>query len=260
METSFVLYEQKENIGFLTINRPDALNALNSKLIAELTGVLDEISKSDIRALIITGAGERAFVAGADIAEMKDFSPKQALSFSQSGNKMMEKIENMPMPTIAAVGGFCLGGGFELALSCDLIIASEKALFGLPETTLGIMPGYGGVQKLCRAIGIAKAKELAFTAMRIGADKAFEMGIVNMVVPSENLAQEAEALAGKIAANAPVAVRAAKVIANQSIGLGFSEMCCLESELFSQCFATTDQKMAMSAYLEKKKPQPFEGK
>jgi enoyl-CoA hydratase len=260
MEMTYVLYQRKDLIGVLTVNRPKALNALNSDLLAELGSALDEISNSDIRALVITGAGDKAFVAGADIAEMKDFSSEQALAFSIAGNKVLKKVENLPMPSIAAVGGFCLGGGFELALACDIIMASENAVFGLPETTLGILPGYGGIQMLARAIGLAKAKELVFTGRKVKAAEALALGLASKVVEPETLAGEAEALAGRIAAAAPVAVRAAKKVANNSVGLTLEQMTNLESESFSACFDTADQKMAMTAFLSKSNPEPFAGK
>lgn len=210
-------YKEDNNIAILTINRPKALNALNSQVIAELTDLLKKVQDSDIRALIITGAGEKAFVAGADIAEMKDLAPAEAKQFSEEGNLVMELIEQLPMPVIAAVNGFALGGGCEIALSCDIRICSENAVFGFPEVGLGILPGYGGVQRLSRTVGLGIAKELAFSTRQIKAQEALSIGLVNQVVPSEELMEKAEKLATKIAKNAPFGVRAVKKVANESI-------------------------------------------
>ncbi len=254
-----VLYERREQIGILTVSRPQALNALNSEVVAALHTRLDEIATSDIRCLIVTGEGEKSFVAGADIAEMKDLSPSEAAAFSRAGGEAMAKLEALPMPTIAGVNGFALGGGCELALACDIRIASEKASFGLPEVGLGILPGYGGVQRLARVAGIAKAKELAFTAGRIKADEAFAIGLVNAVCPPEELMGRCLAMAETIAANAPLGVRGAKQVANASVGRPLSEANGLEAEPFARCFGTNDQRMAMRAFVEKTKPEPFTG-
>lgn len=256
----YILYERREQIGVLTVNRPEALNALNSSVVSELTRTLDEIAASDLRCLIVTGAGEKAFVAGADIGEMKDLKPEEAAEFSIAGNTVMEKLESMPMPVIAAVNGFALGGGCELALSCDIRIASEKAVFSFPEVSLGILPGYGGIQRLAREVGLAKAKELVFTTNRVKAAEALSLGLVCAVVPPETLMDAALEMAGKIAANAPIGVRAAKVVANASVGLPLSESTRLEVKPFSDCFRTADQKEAMAAFVEKRKPAPFTGK
>jgi enoyl-CoA hydratase len=255
----FILYEEKGHVGLITINRPEARNALNSKIIAELTDKLDEIAKSEIRCLIVTGAGEKSFVAGADIVEMKDFDPSQAEKFSISGNVLMEKLENMPMPVIAAVNGFALGGGCEMALSCDIRLASENAVFALPEVGLGILPGYGGVQRLVRVVGVSKAKELAFTGNKVKAPEAFELGLVSAVYPSRELMDAAMQMAEIITANAPLGVRAAKKVANDSIGLTLDSANRLEAKLFGSCFATNDQKQAMAAFVEKRKSDPFTG-
>lgn len=255
----YVLYEKQDQIGILTLNRPKALNALNSAVVAELTGLLDEIAASDIRCLIVTGAGEKAFVAGADIAEMKDFGQSEAEKFSAEGNVVMEKLESLPMPTIAAVNGFALGGGCELALSCDIRIASENAVFGLPEVSLGIPPGYGGIQRLVRIVGVAKAKEMLFTTNKIKAAKALSLGLVNAVSPPEELMDTCKAMAEKIASMAPLAIRAVKNVANASIGLTLEDATRLEVRDFGRCFGTHDQKTAMTAFVEKTKPEPFTG-
>lgn len=256
----YLEYTIQNDVGVLTINRPNALNALNSEVMAELGAQLKEIAASDIRCLIITGAGEKAFVAGADIAEMKDLSPAEATRFSETGNAVMEQVERLPMPTIAAINGFALGGGCELALSCDIRIAAENASFAFPEVGLGILPGYGGVQRMARAIGLAKTKELAFTAGRIKAEEALRLGLVNNVVPAAELLAAARDMAQKIAANAPFGVRAAKKVANDSVGLTLEKATRTECDLFGQCFATEDQKEGMTAFLEKRKPAPYTGK
>jgi len=256
----FLLYEERDHVGVLTLNRPEALNALNGAVIAELTTALDNIAASTLRCLIITGAGEKSFVAGADIVEMKDFNTEQAEEYSIAGNIAMEKLERLPMPVIAAVNGFALGGGLELALACDIRMCSENAVFGLPEVGLGIPPGYGGVQRLARVIGVAKAKELAFTADRVKAPEALAIGLVSSVHPIGELMDAAVRMAGKIAANSPMGVWAAKVVANSSVGLTLNKAAGLETPLFGECFGTTDQKQAMSAFVEKRKPDPFAGK
>ncbi|MCL2401913.1 MAG: enoyl-CoA hydratase-related protein [Oscillospiraceae bacterium] len=255
-----LLYEEKGHVGILTINRPEALNALNSALIDALSVKLDEISATTIRCLIVTGTGEKSFVAGADISEMKDMNPEEAEAFSAAGNVAMEKVERLHMPVIAAVNGFALGGGLELALACDIRLCSENAMFGLPEVGLGIPPGYGGVQRLARIIGIAKAKELAFTTDRIKAPEALALGLVSAVYPLGELMDAAMQMADKIASNSPMGVWAAKVVANSSVGLPLTKTAGLEVPLFGECFNTNDQKQAMTAFLEKRKPEPFMGK
>ena len=255
----FLLYEEKGHVGILTINRPEALNALNGTVVDELSVKLDEIAVSPIRCLIVTGSGERSFVAGADISEMKEFSREEAEKFSAEGNAVMEKIESLPMPTIAAVNGFALGGGLELALACDIRLGAENAMFSLPEVGLGILPGYGGVQRLARIIGIAKAKELAFTTDRVKAPEALALGLVSAVYPTGELMDAAMRMAEKIAFNSPIGVRAVKFVANSSVGLPLIEAAGLEAPLFGECFDTNDQKQAMGAFLEKRKPEPFTG-
>jgi len=255
-----LLYEVKGFVGILTIDRPEALNALNRNMIAGLSALLDEIAVSEIRCLILTGAGGKSFVAGADIGEMADLNPEQAEKFSIEGNMLMEKLENLPIPVIAAVNGYALGGGSELALACDIRLASENAVFSLPEAGLGIPPGFGGVQRLARVAGIAKAKELALTTNRVKAVEALSIGLVNAVCPPEGLMDEAMRMAEKIASNAPFAVKAIKQIANESVGVPLVKASRTEARLFGDCFATGDQKQAMKAFLDKKKPEAFTGK
>ncbi|MDL2307209.1 enoyl-CoA hydratase/isomerase family protein [Desulfovibrio sp. OttesenSCG-928-C06] len=256
----YIVYEKRDLTGILTINRPKALNALNSSVVAEFSEFLDQLAKSEIRCLIVTGAGEKAFVAGADVAEMQGLSQSEAADFSDRGNEVMEKLEGLPVPVIAAVNGFALGGGCEIALSCDIRIASENASFSFPEAGLGIIPGYGGLQRMSRLVGIGKAKELAYTANRIKAAEALAIGLVNRVVPAESLMDSCLELAASIAANAPFSVKAIKKIINESIGLPLLETYRLERRLFADCFNTQDQKMAMAAFTEKRKPDPFTGR
>lgn len=255
----YLKFEAQNDIGLLTINRPEALNALNSQVITELSTQLQEIAASSLRCLIITGAGSKAFVAGADIAEMKDLSVQEAQTFSEAGNQVMKQIESLPMPVIAAVNGYALGGGCELALSCDLRICGENAVFGLPEVGLGILPGYGGVQRLVRTVGLASAKEMAFTARNIKAEEALTIGLANQVVPAEELMDKAMKIAERIAVNAPFGVRAVKEVAQASVGLTVEKTFCLESELFGKCFSTEDQAEGMRAFLEKRKHAPYSG-
>lgn len=252
-------YKQEDNVGIITINRPQALNALNSEVVSELTTLLRELSVLHLRCLIITGSGEKSFVAGADISEMKDMTAVEAKQFSEAGNIMMQLVEEFPIPVIAAVNGFALGGGCELALSCDIRVCSENAVFALPEVSLGILPGYGGVQRLSRTIGLGLAKELAFTTRQVKAEEAQRIGLVNKVVPQSELMGEVLKLAQKISSNAPVGVRAVKKVANASVGLSLKEMVGLEIPLFSECFTTTDQKEGMTAFLEKRKHEPYTG-
>jgi enoyl-CoA hydratase len=266
---SLVNFEREGFTGIITINRPEALNALNSDVIAELSAVLDEAAAlvcgaptlaSGIRSLIVRGAGEKAFVAGADISEMKDLSPQEAEKFSAAGREAMDKVELFPVPVIAAVSGFALGGGCELALACDIRLASEKASFAFPEVSLGILPGYGGIRRLVRLVGPGRAKELLFTARRIKAEEALSCGLVNGVYPASELETLALKLAAQINENAPVGVRGAKEAANNSPYIGLAESNSLEIKLFGKCFETQDQRGAMSAFVEKRKPEPFTGK
>ncbi|MDR0805820.1 MAG: enoyl-CoA hydratase/isomerase family protein [Enterobacteriaceae bacterium] len=256
---SYIRYEQRETIGYLTIERMQALNSLNSEVIAEFTQQIDDIARSPIRCLVITGAGDKSFVAGADIAEMKDLNKEQAMIFSDQGNTLMSKIELLPFPVIAAVNGYAFGGGCELALCCDLRVASENAVFSLPETSLGIIPGYGGIQRLSRIIGLGRAKELVYTTRRLDAQEALRLGLLNAVYPSSELHEQVSKMATKIAANAPCAIRAAKHVFQESIGKTLAECLYLERDVFGSCFATQDQKMVMDSFVKKQKPQPFQG-
>ncbi|MFV0441336.1 MAG: enoyl-CoA hydratase-related protein [Lachnospirales bacterium] len=257
---NYVNYTCENEIGVLTIDRQSALNALNGEVVKELVEVLDKIALEPIRALIITGAGEKSFVAGADISEMWSLNKKEALKLSKDGNEVMRKVEVLPMPVIAAINGYALGGGCELALSCDIRIASKNALFGFPEVSLGVIPGYGGIQRINRLIGTGLAKKMVFTGMRIKADEALNLGVVDQVCELDDLMNEAKKLANQIGKNAPIAVRQAKKVMNESVGLKLSDSDCLEAEAFANCFETEDQYNGMGMFLKKVEPTEFKGK
>lgn len=243
------------SIATLSINRPEALNALNSELLAELKEAIDSISSDgSVHVLVLTGEG-RAFVAGADIAEMKGMTPEEARSFAKLGLEVFRAIELMDKPTIAAVNGFALGGGCELAMSCDIRIASSKAKFGQPEVGLGVTPGFGGTNRLSRLVGPAKAKELIFTGDVIDANEASRLGLVNSVTEPEELMERALGLAQKIAEKGQLAVRYSKQAINRSFEVDIETGMEIERNLFSLCFATYDQKEGMEAFLNKRKPE-----
>ena len=199
---NFIQYEQKDAVAVLTISREKALNALNSEVLSEMESTIDAIDLETVRCLIITGAGQKSFVAGADIGEMSTLSKADGEAFGKKGNDVFRKIETLPIPVIAAVNGFALGGGCELSMSCDIRLAAENAVFGQPETGLGITPGFGGTQRLARLIPVGKAKEMIYAGTKIKADEALALGLINAVYPSEELLPAAEKLAGKIARNA----------------------------------------------------------
>lgn len=253
MEFKNLIVEKKDGIAILKFNRPKALNALNSETLVELKAAgLALNADKDVRVVIVTGEG-KAFVAGADILEMKDLTALEGMAFSARGHEALATLENMEKPVIAAVNGFALGGGFEVALACDIIYASDKAKVGFPETGLGIHPGFGGTQRTAKLAGLARAKELIFTAKTIGAAEAYEMGLVNKVVPDDQLMTEVMGLADKICANGPFAVRLAKECVNKSLSLDNKEGLTLEAKDFGLCFATKDQKEGMTAFVEKRK-------
>jgi enoyl-CoA hydratase len=254
MKYKNIIVEVKDGIGLLKINRPKALNALNSETLAEIKHAGDALNADrDVRVVIVTGEGDKAFVAGADIMEMKDLTAIEGAAFSQRGHEAMNNLENMDKPVIAAVNGFALGGGFELALACDFIYVSEKAKLGFPETTLGIHPGFGGTQRTAKLVGTAKAKELIFTGKTINAQEAYEIGLVNKVVPHEQLMNEVLAIAEKMKTNGPFGIRLAKECINKSQSLAGKEGLTLEATDFGMCFATKDQKEGMTAFTEKRK-------
>ena len=253
----FVLYEQKNDYAIVTINRPKALNALNSDVLKELETVFQSIDLETVRAVVLTGAGEKSFVAGADIGEMSTLSVEEGEAFGKCGNDVFRMIETFPVPVIAAVNGFALGGGNELAMSCDIRICSDNAMFGQPEVGLGITPGFGGTQRLARIINPGKAKELIYTASNIKAPEALSIGLVNAVYPQEELMPAAEKMAAKIARNAPIAVRACKKAINDGLQVGMDEAIVIEEKLFGSCFTTQDQVEGMKAFLEKRKVERF---
>lgn len=253
----FVTYEAEGLISIITINRPNALNALNSQVLEELDQILDQIDTAFVRALILTGAGNKSFVAGADIAEMSTFTKKEGEAFGKRGNDIFRRLETFPLPVIAAVNGFALGGGCELCLSCDIRICSENAVFGQPEAGLGITPGFGGTQRLARIIGPGMAKQMMFTARNIKAEEAYRIGLVNAVYPQEELLSEAKKMAKGIADNAPIAVRNCKKAINDGLQVDMDQAVAIEERLFGDCFETLDQKEGMGAFLEKRKERTF---
>lgn len=257
---SFVTYKQDGFVGIITIDRPEALNALNADVVKDLDAVLDSIDLNTTRALVVTGAGEKSFVAGADIAAMSTMTVQEAREFSKAGNDVFRKLETLPIPSIAAVNGFALGGGNELAMSCDIRYCSENAMFGQPEVGLGITPGFGGTQRLARLIGTGKAKELVYSALNIKADEAYRIGLVNGVCTKEDLMPTVMKLAKKIASNAPIAVRLSKEALTDGYLSDMDHAISIEEKYFSECFETEDQKEGMKAFLEKRKVDGFKNK
>ena len=256
-----VLLEKKGNIAIATINRPKALNALNSQVLEDLNELVDLVNADEeIRALVLTGAGEKAFVAGADIGEMSTLTKAEGEAFGKKGNDVFRKLETMPIPTIAAVNGFALGGGCELSMSCDIRICADTAVFGQPEVGLGITPGFGGTQRLARLVSPGMAKQLIYTARNIKADEALRIGLVNAVYPAADLLAAAEKMAVTIAANAPIAVRACKKAINEGLDVDMDAAIVIEEKLFGSCFETADQKDGMGAFLEKRKHEPYQNK
>jgi len=254
---SYINYEVKEALAFLTINRPEALNALNSDVLKELETTIDNIDLNTVRCLVVTGAGEKSFVAGADIAQMSNLNGAEGKALGELGNRVFRKLELLAIPTIAMVNGFALGGGCELAMSCDFRICSDNALFGQPEVGLGITPGFGGTQRLARLVGLGMAKQLIYVGGNIKAEEALRIGLVNQVVPQAELLETVTKIASKISANAPIAVRKAKQAINEGIELKMDEAIALEAELFGSCFETQDQKEGMNAFLQKRKEKHF---
>ncbi len=254
---SFVNYETEGHIAIITINRPEALNALNEDVLKDLKAAFENVDQNEIRAIILTGAGEKSFVAGADIAAMSTMTKQQGEVFGKFGNDIFRMIETFPIPVIAAINGFALGGGNELAMSCDIRICSDNAMFGQPEVGLGITPGFGGTQRLARIIGVGKAKELVYGARNIKADEAYRLGLVNNVYPQAELLAAAKKLASIIAANAPIAVRNCKKAINDGLQVDMDKAIAIEEKLFGDCFETADQKEGMGAFLEKRKEKNF---
>ena len=261
----FVTYEQDGFVGIITINRPKALNALNSQVLEELDETFKAVDLDATRALILTGAGDKSFVAGADIGEMSTLTKAEGEAFGKKGNDIFRMIETFPIPVIAAVNGFALGGGCEIAMSCDFRFCSDNAIFGQPEVGLGITPGFGGTQRLARIVGVGIAKQLIYTARNIKAEQAKAIGLVNDVFPQEELLEQAKKVASIIAANAPIAVRNCKKAINDGLDATMDDAIVIEEKLFGDCFETEDQKAAMANFLEKDKEKklkvvPFQNK
>ena len=255
MDYSFLkVSEAPQGVVRLTINSPATLNSLNTELLRELEAFVDAIDVANTRVLVITGEG-KAFVAGADISEMAHLSEAEGLAFGKRGSRVFKKIEDLPFPVIAAVNGFALGGGCELAMACDIRIASMKARFGQPEVKLGIIPGFNGTYRLAKLVGQGAAKELIDTARMIDADEALLIGLVNSVVAPEELAGAVDATVALILQNAPIAVSFAKTCINENYDLDIDESIALENQYFSKCFATSDQKEGMDAFLNKRPAQ-----
>lgn len=254
---NFLSYEKNDSVAVVTFNRPEALNALNSQTLIELGTLMDEIAlDDDVKVIIFTGAG-KAFIAGADIKEMEILNAEEGRTFARLGQKVFDKIEKLEKVTIAAINGFALGGGCEMALCCDIRLAGEKAKFGQPEVSLGITPGFGGTQRLPKIVGVSKAKHMIFTGDVVDANHALEIGLVSEVC--ENVMASAEALAEKISEKAPLAVRYSKLAIDQGLQMDASMGSQVEAQMFGLCFATEDQKNGMKAFVEKTKIE-FRGK
>ena len=256
-----LLLEVENGIALLTINRPKALNALNSETLAELNACLAELENNDdVKVVILTGSGEKSFVAGADISEMVIATPAEGRKMGLLAREAFGRLENMPQVTIAAVNGFALGGGCEISMACDIRVASDNAKFGQPECGLGILPGFGGTQRLPRLVGKGRAKELIFTCDMISADEAFRMGLANHVVPQAELIDYCKAMAGRIMKNGPLAVALAKQSINTGSDTDLDSGLKLEANLFGLSFSTADKMEGMTAFLEKRKEKHFIGK
>lgn len=255
-----ITYEVRDRVALITVNRPEAMGALNLGILRELEDAVLRAEKDEgVYVLIITGVG-KAFVAGADIQEMKDLSPVDAKAFSEYGNSVFSKIESLRKPVIAAINGYALGGGCELCMACDIRIAGDKAKLGQPETGLGVTPGFGGTQRMPRIVGLSKAKELIFTAQTIGAEEALRIGLVSQVVPTEELMGAAFEMANRIAQNAQIAVRQSKSAINSGIHCDIQTGTAIEAQAFAVCFSTEDQKDAMAAFVSKNKVTSFKNK
>ena len=262
----YILYEVNGAVGTITINREKALNALNSQVLEELDATLDAVDLENVRCLILTGAGEKSFVAGADIGEMSTLTKAEGEAFGKKGNDVFRKLETFPIPVIAAVNGFALGGGCEISMRCDIRICSDNAVFGQPEVGLGITPGFGGTQRLARLVSPGMAKQLIYTARNIKAAEAYRIGLVNQVVSAETneagevvvsakdaLMAAANKMAAGIAAQAPIAVRNCKKAINEGLQVDMDKAIVIEEKLFGDCFETEDQKAGMGNFLEKDK-------
>ena len=250
--TEHIIYDATDGIATLTLNRPQVLNAINSDLLAELDGLLDKvINDISLRVLLVTGNG-KAFAAGADIAQQASMDADEAARWGRYGSDIFRKLETLPIPTLAVVNGYALGGGCEMAMACDLILAGARAKFGQPETSLGITPGFSGTQRLLRRVGVPRAKELIYTGRMVDAQEALSIGLIDHIYADEDLMDEALTIAKKIASNAPIAVRHVKLAINEGAQADIDTAIGIENKWFSRCFATADQKEGMRAFLEKR--------
>ncbi len=253
---SFVNVDLQGAVAVLTIDRPKALNALNPEVLADLKAAFEGLDQNTVRCVVLTGAGDKSFVAGADIGSMSTMTRAEGEAFGKLGNDIFLMIESFPLPVIAAVNGFALGGGCELAMSCDIRICSDNAMFGQPEVGLGITPGFGGTQRLPRLVGMGMAKQLLYTARNIDANEALRIGLVNAVIPQAELLDAALKMAGQIAKNAPIAVRACKKAVNEGMQVSIDKAVEIEEKLFGGCFETHDQVEGMACFLSREKPKP----
>jgi enoyl-CoA hydratase len=256
MDYTNILVEKNKTSAIVTLNRPKALNALNKAMLEELLSCFTQLSRDQtIKVVILTGVGEKSFIAGADIAFMQSLTPDEGRLFGRLGHTVTRTIENLPQPVIAAVNGFALGGGCELALSCDIRLASDNAQFGQPEVNLGVIPGFGGTQRLPRLIGKGLACELLYSGKIIDAVEASRIGLVNRVVPQEKLMEECLELAALIGSRGPAAVQLCKEVVNNGMEMDLTRACSYEADLFGLCFAGGEQKEGMTAFLEKRSPE-----
>ena len=253
---SFVNVDLQGAVAVLTIDRPKALNALNPEVLADLKAAFEGLDQNTVRCVVLTGAGDKSFVAGADIGSMSTMTRAEGEAFGKLGNDIFLMIESFPLPVIAAVNGFALGGGCELAMSCDIRICSDNAMFGQPEVGLGITPGFGGTQRLPRLVGMGMAKQLLYTARNIDAAEALRIGLVNAVIPQAELLDAALKMAGQITKNAPIAVRACKKAVNEGMQVSIDKAVVIEEKLFGGCFETHDQVEGMACFLSREKPKP----
>ncbi|MEN6324965.1 MAG: enoyl-CoA hydratase-related protein [Syntrophomonas sp.] len=256
MKYNNILLNKEDGIGFITINRPKQLNALDRPTVEELSQAIDLVTADDeIKVIILTGAGDKAFVAGGDITFLKSLTPIKAREFAAFGHAVLRKIESIPKPVIAAINGFCLGGGCELAMACDFSIASTKAKFGQPEVTLGVTAGFGGTQRLPRLIGLGMARQLLYTGDTIDAEEAVRIGLVNAVVPDNELMNYVINIAKRIIAKGQMSVRFSKAAINNGMQTDIDRAMTIEADIFGLCFSTEDQKEGMNAFIEKRAPQ-----
>jgi len=260
MEFKNLLFAVEDGVATITFNRPKALNAMNSETMGELLEAVNICKKDDsIKSIILTGSGDKAFVAGADISQMQNLRPQEALAFMELGHETLRALETLPKPSIAAINGFALGGGTEISMACDMRFASETARFGQPEILIGLIPGWGGTQRLSRLVGLGRAKELVMGGGQIDAKRAYEIGLVNQIFPADQLMNEAKRFAKRLAGMPAFAIKMAKHSMNFGYDLSLDNANRLEMECCAQCFSTDDQKEGMGAFLEKRKPN-FKGK